>query len=544
MSTAGGGNATTSSSHAIIPAPIVTADTKHVCFICLQTDVDDPNQTWVSPCPCSLEAHEDCMLRYVAEMEGPSRSKSGLKCPACKAPIMVDEPFDPVVAFRDRLHQRYSRVSPVVLLIIVTGGSIAGSAWYGWSATAVFAGVDSATRWLDFSALRCERLPGGPHSLMQTLPAWLVRVWVLSLIGPGLVITRALPFLNNLISVPLSVLSAITLMAYNDVPSWPPSPEWAITIMPYVQLTYSNLYHAFFGSLERRLNRALRGRPAVEEAPAPQGGAAAAARRQEEEEPGLWATFIGLGRAVVGLFNEGPVEDIEVAVRIGGGIEEEEVHDHFHHHHHDHDHDHDHEHDEDEVVDGDEVDENFVDLAQIRQQIAHLERVAAEHDLADARNREAQAGADVAMAVQRVQQQQQQQQQQQEAAPAPAPAPAQAAPPPPAPAAEDNRGSTTFTDIINSIVTSLLFPAISYGMGEVIRSVAPRSWVEKRASPTGLLQQRWGRSLIGGCLFVVLKDAFTLYTKYRRVQVKRNRKVRNVPKRTAEVGNGGGVAAR
>jgi hypothetical protein len=90
------------------------------------------------------------------------------------------------------------------------------------------------------------------------------------------------------------------------------------------------------------------------------------------------------------------------------------------------------------------------------------------------------------------------------------------------------------TEIINSMVTSLLFPAISYGMGELIRMAAPRAWVRPwrgPGAPTGLLQERWGRSLVGGCLFVVLRDAVALYTKYRRVQVKANRKVRSVERR-------------
>ena len=77
-----------------------------------------------------------------------------------------------------------------------------------------------------------------------------------------------------------------------------------------------------------------------------------------------------------------------------------------------------------------------------------------------------------------------------------------------------------------------MFPVVSYGMGELLRITVPKAWVASPGSrpPTGLLQQRWGRSLVGGCLFVVLKDKFPLYIKYRRVEVKRNRKVRSVKK--------------
>jgi hypothetical protein len=87
---------------------------------------------------------------------------------------------------------------------------------------------------------------------------------------------------------------------------------------------------------------------------------------------------------------------------------------------------------------------------------------------------------------------------------------------------------------MNGMTTTLLFPAISYGMGELVRRVLPASWARPptyRRPATGLLQYRWGRSLVGACLFFVLRDAFALYYKYRRVQVKLARKVHNVERK-------------
>ena len=40
-----------------------------------------------------------------------------------------------------------------------------------------------------------------------------------------------------------------------------------------------------------------------------------------------------------------------------------------------------------------------------------------------------------------------------------------------------------------------------------------------------LLQEKWGRSLVGGCLFVVLKDAVMLYARWRMVEMHRKRRV-------------------
>ena len=39
------------------------------------------------------------------------------------------------------------------------------------------------------------------------------------------------------------------------------------------------------------------------------------------------------------------------------------------------------------------------------------------------------------------------------------------------------------------------------------------------------MQEKWGRSLVGGCLFVVLKDAVMLYVRWKMAQMHRGRRV-------------------
>jgi hypothetical protein len=74
---------------------------------------------------------------------------------------------------------------------------------------------------------------------------------------------------------------------------------------------------------------------------------------------------------------------------------------------------------------------------------------------------------------------------------------------------------------------ALFFPAISSAMGSLLKYTLPRSWVlsEKLTGSKGLLKEQWGRSLIGGCLFVVLKDAVLLYCKWRKARDFGKRKV-------------------
>ena len=88
--------------------------------------------------------------------------------------------------------------------------------------------------------------------------------------------------------------------------------------------------------------------------------------------------------------------------------------------------------------------------------------------------------------------------------------------------------SISLVRVAQSVIGALVFPSISAVMGDVLRSVLPASWTQLpwlRAKPTRFLQTRWGRSLVGGCLFVVLKDAVTLYVKWKMAQNHRHRRV-------------------
>ncbi|KAK0627279.1 hypothetical protein B0T14DRAFT_512336 [Immersiella caudata] len=503
-----------SSSNTIVPAPIATADTQHVCFICLQTDADAPNGPWVHACPCSLEAHEKCMLQWIAEMETTprtstnSQSSQGLRCPACRARIRVEEPRDSVVAFYNAFQRTYGRISPMILLTIVSGGTMVGSAWYGWNALSVFAGSHAARRWLGARVMP-SRFAGMPTPVALVTSA--VRLAELSLIGPGLVVLWWVPG-AEFSMLPGSVLYAGSLVARGELFSWPPSPEWAFTLMPVVHVTYDFLYAEFLGPIEKRFNQVLRGRPttestaAAEQVDAEQGDGAPA--EQNGERRGLGRTALAwLGRLLGGpLFhgNEGEEnneqEDIEVDIRIDLAAAGEEV-----------------------EADDPEVDADADDLAEAIQgefQMVPEEPVQLEEEQPRAEERDA----DPPLPAEPRQRRRDRQRGRNRA---------------------DNANGgqnrlveeprvSLFSVIMNGMTTTLLFPAISYGMGELVRRVVPASWARPptyRRPATGLLQYRWGRSLIGACLFFVLRDAFALYYKYRRVQVKLARRVRNVERK-------------
>lgn len=87
--------------------------------------------------------------------------------------------------------------------------------------------------------------------------------------------------------------------------------------------------------------------------------------------------------------------------------------------------------------------------------------------------------------------------------------------------------------LADRIVGALLFPALSAAMGELLKLALPYAWRtpprtwERRSA--GLLQSRWGRSVVGGCLIVLLKDSAVLYSRYRLAQIQRKRTVLDWP---------------
>ena len=84
-----------------------------------------------------------------------------------------------------------------------------------------------------------------------------------------------------------------------------------------------------------------------------------------------------------------------------------------------------------------------------------------------------------------------------------------------------------------TVLGALAFPAVAASMGGLLGMVLPKPWMTNANwvnGRPGLLRHRWGRSVVGGCLFVVLKDALVLYCRWRLVQSHRQRRVMDYDK--------------
>ena len=103
-------------------------------------------------------------------------------------------------------------------------------------------------------------------------------------------------------------------------------------------------------------------------------------------------------------------------------------------------------------------------------------------------------------------------------------------PGPDQPAAQPQRANNLVVStsrVADTVFGALMFPAVSAAMGAIMKIALPSSWTVVSTNRKGLLQSRWGRSIVGGCLFLVLKDTLLLYSRYRLAQDHRKRRVVN-----------------
>ncbi|KAA8628367.1 hypothetical protein SMACR_03771 [Sordaria macrospora] len=533
-----------------VPNPLTRSDTNTFkrCCICFEDEGERTTEPVVRPCTCSFPVHETCLLRWYEENHNEKNNRDGVSCPQCKAPFKVEEPFDYVVALRRTIHRKFSQVSPIILASMVASGTFASSATYGVIAASSFAGYETALRWVGLQVI-----PGQAISVSGARSAqvgrMMMRLWTMSSIAPAVILSRAVPFLANFFFVPFSAMYGILLIAQDDHPTWPPSPTWAMVMMPYVHMTYNRLYNYWLRPIDRRLNRALRG--LENNLTQPTDGAAGATESEnnhdnenrDRESRFILSDLLDLGRTAWIILSNTPDDggaELDVRIEIGANA------------------------DSDNDAADRQLEDSFLQVdAPEAPYTQYNEEIAGHLEEAIGQVREvpwpAEAEAEARPPTPTV--------------PEPAPAPAAAPPPQPAARARRERNNNndrdrdgvelppfSLTDIVNNVVTSLLFPFISYGMGELIRLALPKSWTSppkpivtsgffKRGTilsqgPGGLLQQRWGRSLAGGCLFVVIRDVFELYAKYRNVQVMKGRRIVRRREGGDRGDRGGGFSSR
>ncbi|RGP77084.1 ring finger [Fusarium longipes] len=502
---------------AAIP-PQKPTDAPRRCFICLtDEEPSDPPGSWVDPCGCTLEAHQDCMLSWVTDCE---RSNKPLQCPVCKDRILLEGPWDPIVAITDAVSSKFTRVSPFMLLSSVTLGAQFSLQMYGAFAMWSFAGRQALVDYV----LGHEVWANGETSrVLMTGGQRLGKALVLTNVGPALLVGQLMPWFANKVFLSTASLYGVYHVMHDDnFLNWPPSPQLAMAVFPYVRSVYLNLWREFVFPYEVNLNRQIMGLPPIE----PRRDQAPANDRQPEQrgEGGVVGFLNGLIEALEG--DEADEDGEADALGPGGpgnadgqgaGIVIELVVE------------------EADREDDDEWDQRLAEENERPQQEPPnddnpviLPAGEGEEDLPVPIQIQAPQDPVPEAAV----------------APAPVDVPEPEAGDqaiqqnqhevPQAPPARRPGLGTILSGVSNAIVSALILPGVSYAMGELLRMALPKHLTSmsplSRGSlmRPGLLQQQWGRSLIGGCLYVVIKDVLRLYTKYRKVAAIGNRRVKNV----------------
>ncbi|RFU27874.1 hypothetical protein B7463_g8476, partial [Scytalidium lignicola] len=423
------------------------------CWICQQEDIDDTPETspWRSPCPCSLQAHEACLIEWIASQESPRPGDLApavsLACPQCKAEIKVKRPKDYLVLVVDKVQRLAKAFVLPSALSAVAGCFYSGLLVYGVNTINLVFGREEARRILAprvydarlYALLRETSLgrflatvvePMDPFfPSFDALANW--RLYIgLPLIAPSLILSRTHSVDHVFAVLPITYL--LFRSDNQDVRHWPPSPSFTIAALPYIRSAYNEMYKYAFGELEKKWDRAVQ-------------------RRQSEDETG----------------ERGAQEVVEEVAHEMERVENEIF--------------------ELQVEINARMDDN-------------------PHQPNRANGNGQQLGNEPANAEAGQNPQGEQ----------------------PAQGWEVRRNIST-SSVATSVMGALFLPAISSIMGDLLKLSLPTRWVVKQAargrfstSGGGLLHEKWGRSIIGGCLFVVLKDVVILYCKWKKARDFRN----------------------
>ena len=129
------------------------------CWICQQDATDDTPESsaWRRPCPCSLTAHDDCLLVWITSQEAPKPGEiattAKIVCPVCKAPIKIERPQDLIVTMAEIIQRIAKSMIIPAGLSAVFGCFYSGFLMYGLNSMDLVFGRADTQRMLQRSAL-------------------------------------------------------------------------------------------------------------------------------------------------------------------------------------------------------------------------------------------------------------------------------------------------------------------------------------------------------------------------------------------------------
>ncbi|KAF6239104.1 hypothetical protein HO173_002976 [Letharia columbiana] len=416
------------------------------CWICFADETEDTptSSEWRSPCPCSLTAHESCLLDFVADLEAPQNRKSygppKIECPQCKAKITIARPRSLIVEGVRAVQRAAARLILPFTFVTLAGTVVTGCRMHGFSTIYLLFGPEDA-----------ERLLGIDNAV------GIYSRWALGLpFIPLALIAARTRYADNLLPI-LPIFYFASTGPQRDGPLWPPSASMTVAILPYIRAAYNEFYDRVCAPREKAWIKQIQPRAGDHEG-------------DEEHEQ---------NQEQANEFEDGMDIGLDLQVEI---VEEEEGHE-----------------EGQPAGNAPEEEQGPANQGQDRVQ-----------DQNPNQNRPAEGNqAHVPNVQRRLHHHQHQHQHQNQ---------------------NGVQGLVlNFFSLPQTIMGALLFPSISAAMGALLQVALPRSWTTPPGRwdryPAGFLQSRFGRSIVGGCLFVVLKDTLMLYSRYRLAQDHKRRRV-------------------
>jgi hypothetical protein len=470
------------------------------CWICFSDSNEDTPETspWRDPCPCALVAHEECLLDWIADAENTKNTRNRsfgppqITCPQCKSEIKLARPRNYIVDVTKGLERLGSRLVWPGALSLLSGLIIQGNFALGvHTIYRIFGAQDGyrilqpllrqmVTPPLDFDLPPRVIASTILYKIAQHARHWRLYIGV-PLITPLLVLSRTSLADSVLPALPVLFLATQAHSSGEplDFTAWPPSASMAFAVLPYFRSAYNAYFERVWAKKEQQWIREIQ----------PRSGSQDATGDQADGDAGQAAA---------------PADDDNMfEVRIDGGIWEDW-----------------------EGGNGNELGNAEAQAPEGAQDAA----AAPPPNIAD--NRPAQPAGAQAQAQPQAQQ-------------------------------NERRLSFSTTTVAETVLGALAFPTLAELSGEVLRLALPTSLTMPeaasagasvaaggflgalglRATPygstalrsgRGLLQEKWGRSLVGGCLFVVLKDAVMLYVRWRSARMHRERRVLDFQRKKAK----------
>ncbi|KAI8080583.1 hypothetical protein BDF21DRAFT_339694 [Thamnidium elegans] len=203
--------------------PRVETEDEQRCWICFG-DNSDSQGKWVKPCKCTLEAHQSCLLDWIAENQKASPTKK-VRCPQCSLPYILAQNDNITLALLTVVDTLARTTAPYITVLGIGCSLLITCTTYGaFSVMALLGPRDG------------ERLIGNPHY-------WTYKTWIGLPLIPVLLLSTKTQWGDAILPVAAVTLLRATGHTPNHIRfTWPMSPALTIGIIPWVRLFYKNAY--------------------------------------------------------------------------------------------------------------------------------------------------------------------------------------------------------------------------------------------------------------------------------------------------------------